>query len=89
MLTVMIGQMLQHRAPTLWELGTPAFGVTSSSHSAPNSWDVNLNSAYTGNANAILLSPFFDFTPVQNVELSFGLIILRKVFGMVHVCNIH
>jgi hypothetical protein len=56
---------------TLWELGTPAFGATSSAFSAPNSWDVNLNSAYGDNANAILLSPFFDFTPVINVDLSF------------------
>ncbi|MEO8150753.1 MAG: T9SS type A sorting domain-containing protein [Bacteroidia bacterium] len=54
-----------------WELGTPNFGATTGAHSAPNAWDVNLNSGYTTSANCELLSPFFDLTPAVNAQLSF------------------
>ena len=29
-----------------WQLGTPAYGVTSGAHSAPNAWDINLTTAF-------------------------------------------
>lgn len=56
---------------TAWELGTPNFGATSSSYSAPNSWDINLNTAYGASALAYLTSPFFDFTTAPNAKLKF------------------
>jgi hypothetical protein len=58
-------------ATTVWELGTPAFGVTNTSFSAPSAWDVNLNSAYGNNAACELLSPYFNFSNVTDAELSF------------------
>jgi hypothetical protein len=56
---------------TVWELGTPAFGITNSAHSAPNAWDINLSSAYTANATAYLYSPIFDIVNGINASLSF------------------
>lgn len=47
-----------------WELGTPAFGVTSSTNSGINSWDINLTSAYLNNAESYLFSPYFDFSSI-------------------------
>lgn len=58
---------------TVWELGNPAFGATTGSHSAPNCWDVNLFSGYQAQANCELISPYFDFTNVINAEISFWL----------------
>ena len=58
-------------AGTVWELGVPAFGATNSAFSAPNSWDINLISGYTGNANCELLSPIFDLTGAVDAKLSF------------------
>lgn len=55
---------------TNWELGTPAYGATSSTHSGTNSWDINLNSAYTNDAHTELYSPFFDFTNAIDTKLS-------------------
>ncbi|MEO8150079.1 MAG: T9SS type A sorting domain-containing protein [Bacteroidia bacterium] len=53
-----------------WELGTPSYGVTSSPHSAPNCWDVNLNTACNiGGAN--LFSPIFDFSSAINCSMEF------------------
>lgn len=49
---------------TAWELGTPAFGATTGAHSPPNSWDINLTTAYTNSATAYLKSPEFSFIPV-------------------------
>ncbi|MBK9423449.1 MAG: T9SS type A sorting domain-containing protein [Bacteroidetes bacterium] len=46
---------------SVWELGTPAFGATNSAHTAPNSWDINLTSAYANSANASLVSPQLSF----------------------------
>lgn len=56
---------------TKWELGTPNYGQTSSSHSPPNAWDINLLTPYTSNAEAILWTPVFDFTNAFNATLSF------------------
>jgi hypothetical protein len=56
---------------SLWQLGTPAYGATSSVHSAPNAFDINLTTAYDNNANCYLISPVFDFTAAVNAKLSF------------------
>lgn len=47
---------------TQWEFGTPNFGQTTGAYTAPNAWDVNLNSAPTGNAYCVLTTPYFDMT---------------------------
>jgi hypothetical protein len=54
-----------------WQLGTPAYGATTGSHSAPNAWDINLTTPYDTNANCFLYSPVFDFTAAFNAKLSF------------------
>jgi hypothetical protein len=54
-----------------WQLGTPNFGQTNSAHSAPNAWDISLNSAYTNYADCKLYSPKFKFTGITNATLSF------------------
>lgn len=56
---------------SVWQRGTPSYGVTNSAHSTPNAWDINLNSTYTTNANSTLTSPVFDFTGAVNAKLSF------------------
>ncbi len=56
---------------SIWELGTPAFGATNSAFSAPNAWDINLNTAYTANANVTLNSPIIDFTGAVNTRMKF------------------
>ncbi len=54
-----------------WQLGTPTFGLTNSSYSAPNCWDVNLNTTYTGDADVALYTPFFNLTNAINPYLNF------------------
>lgn len=56
---------------TQWELGMPAFGLTSGTHSGVNAWDVNLTTAYQANAACRLISPVFDFSTTTNATLSF------------------
>lgn len=59
-------------APTTnWELGTPAFGVTTGAYSGNTCWDINLALPYGGNAFAILNSPSFDFTNVSASDMRF------------------
>ena len=55
---------------SVWELGSPNFGVTNSTHSGTNAWDVNLNSAYGPNAACLLYSPFFNTANIDRVDLS-------------------
>ena len=55
-----------------WELGTPNYDYTYSAYSNSNSWDVLLNRGYTGDGKTtILLTPFFDFTTVDDAIISF------------------
>ncbi|MBL0054275.1 MAG: hypothetical protein IPP29_23730 [Bacteroidetes bacterium] len=56
---------------TKWELGQPNYGQTSTTHSGTKAWDINLNTAYTNNAETFLYSPFWDLPAVPNVTLSF------------------
>ena len=51
--------ILPDGSTTKWELGTPAFGATSSAYSPPNSWDVNLNSICLNSVFCDLYSPSF------------------------------
>lgn len=56
---------------TVWQLGTPAYGLTSSTHSPPNAWDINLTSKYNDNANTVLYSPYFSVSANANPKISF------------------
>jgi len=56
-----------------WQLGTPAFGVTTGALSNPNAWDIDLTSGYLDNTITTLTSPVFDFSSPSavNSKLSF------------------
>ena len=54
-----------------WELGTPAYGITTGAHSPAEAWDVALNSAVTDGTVCYLYSPAFDFNQDLNCRLSF------------------
>ncbi len=54
-----------------WELGTPNFGITNTAYSAPNAWDINLNTAYDNNAETYLYTAKYDFTNAVNATMSF------------------
>lgn len=58
-------------AGSQWQLGYPNYNATTGTHSGPNCWDINLNTAYTNNAAARLISPVFDFSTTTNATLSF------------------
>lgn len=55
-----------------WQLGIPTFGVTNSTHSGQNAWDIELNAAYQNNTQTILYSPVFDLSnATPNLMLMF------------------
>ncbi|MEP7169003.1 MAG: T9SS type A sorting domain-containing protein, partial [Bacteroidota bacterium] len=56
---------------SIWQWGTPSFGLTNSANSAPNAWDVDLTSGYLDDANTYLYTPFFDITQMFNPYISF------------------
>ncbi|HKR06760.1 MAG TPA: T9SS type A sorting domain-containing protein [Bacteroidia bacterium] len=56
---------------TVWELGTPSFGTTNSTHSGINAWDLNLTVGYTNTADVSLYTPFFEITNAFNPYLDF------------------
>ncbi|HNZ42216.1 MAG TPA: CARDB domain-containing protein [Bacteroidales bacterium] len=58
---------------SVWELGTPNYGTTNTAHSAPNAWDVNLNSPYTNSITTYLYTQYFDFSSVSNAKMKFWL----------------
>ncbi len=58
-------------AGTLWELGVPAYGLTSGVHSSPLAWDINLFSPYANSANCRLYSPVFDISSSLHPKISF------------------
>jgi len=66
---------------TIWEFGTPNFGGTSGAYSAPNCWDVNLNTGVTGGANTYVTTPFFDFANAQAATLKFWQNRVMNAFG--------
>lgn len=58
-------------ANTYWQLGSPNFGLTNSTHSGVACWDLNLLSAYGNSATSSLISPEFDFSNVTGLTISF------------------
>ena len=56
---------------TKWELGTPNFGLTNSTHSGSNCWDINLDSAYHNDSNSYLYSLFFNCNGLSSIVISF------------------
>jgi len=57
----------------LWNLGTPANGTLSTTHSGTNVWGIGLTTAYSANDESYLLSPVFDFSTTPVCNLSFWL----------------
>ena len=61
-------------AGTIWELGLPAYGATNSANNnSLNAWDVNLNTAYTNNADCELYTPYFDFSTIGAGRIEFAM----------------
>lgn len=60
-------------AGSIWELGLPAFGNTNTANSGVNAWDVNLNTAYTNNADCELYTPYFDFSTIGAGRIEFAM----------------
>lgn len=58
---------------TVWELGLPAVGATSSANSGVNAWDINLNTQYQNQANCYLYSPYFDVSTISTGNLAFSI----------------
>ncbi|MDT8309107.1 MAG: GEVED domain-containing protein, partial [Bacteroidales bacterium] len=56
---------------TQWEWGTPNYGLLTGAHSGVHAWTVNKDSAYSNNVDAILTSPFFNFSQATDMVLSF------------------
>ena len=54
---------------TSWEWGSPAFGATNSVHAGSYCWDINLTTPYGLNVNTKLLSPIFDCSFLNPMEL--------------------
>jgi hypothetical protein len=54
-----------------WQLGTPAFGVTTGAHSGTNAWDINLVTGYGTGTTATLTTPIYDMQGSVNPYLSF------------------
>ena len=54
-----------------WEYGSPNFGVTNTSHSGNNCWDINLFAPYSSLSISILISPIFDIDNVLSTTLTF------------------
>jgi hypothetical protein len=54
-----------------WELGTPAYGATNISYSAPACWDIDLDTAYVNFTNAKLYSPNFDCSNTTDPAIDF------------------
>ena len=57
--------------PTLWQLGSPNFGITNSTYSPPLAWDINLTKKYGVEAFEVLYTNFFDFSNSDSAFLSF------------------
>jgi len=58
---------------TTWELGSPNYGSTTSSHSGSNCWDINLTTSYGILANTKLYSPIFNYSNSLTSTLDFWL----------------
>ena len=65
---------------TDWELGYPAFGLTTGTHSGNNCWDINLSSTYGANALSYLYSPSINLNTLTSNQLSFWMNIASENF---------
>ncbi len=54
-----------------WQLGAPAYGVTTGARSGQFAWDVELAMPYQNNSAAYLITPFFNLGGTSNAMLSF------------------
>jgi len=57
-------------ANTTWELGMPAFGATTGTHSGDSCWDVNLHTECGNLAYTTLYTPVLNFSNALNSRLS-------------------
>ncbi len=57
--------------PTIWERGTPNYNVTTGAYSAPNAWDINIDTGYSQNDFEVLYTNFFDMTKADSAFMSF------------------
>ena len=67
---------------TRWELGTPTFGATNSTHSGNYCWDVNLNTAYEDKANTTLVSPIINCKYLSSIFVSFWVNYKTELFDV-------
>lgn len=67
---------------TRWELGTPTFGTTNSTHSGNFCWDVNLNAPYEDNANTTLVSPLISCKYQSSIFVSFWVNYKTELFDV-------
>ena len=58
---------------TRWEYGLPVYGQTTGAYSGNYCWDTDLDSAYTSNTFAALVTPSFDFRNTIGPYLEFAL----------------
>lgn len=58
---------------TKWELGTPNFSTTNSTHSGSKCWDINLNTNYSNADSVFLFSPYFNLPSSGTAKISFWL----------------
>lgn len=56
---------------SVWQLGDPNFGITSTTHSGVQAWDVELNAAYLPNTFTTLTSPLFDASNHSKLQIKF------------------
>lgn len=56
---------------TRWEYGYPNYGLITGAKSGSNAWTINKDSLYGNNAQAILTSPYFNFSMTDHLILSF------------------
>ena len=54
-----------------WQLGMPGYGITNSTHSGSNCWDINLDTSYANNTSSKLISPAFNFNGNTGIKISF------------------
>ncbi|NJO00644.1 MAG: hypothetical protein HC880_02190 [Bacteroidia bacterium] len=53
-----------------WELGTPAGSVIMGASDGENAWATNLDGAYADSQVSAVLSPYFDFSDLENPQFS-------------------
>ncbi|MBK7683963.1 MAG: hypothetical protein IPJ26_16530 [Bacteroidetes bacterium] len=70
-----------------WERGVPSYGTTNSANSGSNVWDIALDTTYKKFQKDTLYSPVFRTIGLNNLQLSFGLIIIRSLNMQEYIFN--